>query len=836
MTRRPLNLPTRKAATLVELLVAIVVLIVGVWATLQIFGPGLRIKKHASAEQMAFRFAEGEKARLGELPVALVSRNSTTNEVDFSVNSSAKVSDYLYKVSTVIGEKVKASDYVFLRFGHSLRPTQLAYFPDPYEPLPDPGSDVGGNLLPPSDSSSFKPAPTGIPAGDWDCWQYPRRYTSTTTYLAFDDSPRTQLNAGLVTGDTTSMAVDEATNFPDSGVVAIDDEHIAYTSRTDNPSPTPDTLNDLTRGFGGTTPAYHLAGALVRLYKADKPRWFLISYSYLDSSSQVRDVVGKLYSLDSSAALPDNYIIKLEDSTGNVVIPGSETVFRVVGTSLHPPTSFALDYTDTGTINGPGVFDFSGKFRAQDQTPNQVALPLPGETLLADYDIAGHFGRLDITPPGYRRPSGELETILQNVPLPEITWEDHLVPSSFPYEIRLDYKPIEGDSPLTSSCPSYLMAVVKENPTYFVDPGPPPVTRSGRLYPPLSAHLTAPPYFLPAGETGSMRVDEAANFPGSGVVTIDNEQIAYSSRTDNAFPAYDTLNGLTRGMGGTVPADHLGGALVQVVRLGIGTVDYRNGMLRFTPEIGGKWVRVYYRTQRRLIGHAVKSAAEYAIYVPATNPNESSLGLPAIYDATTSQWRVLYQDPSLSKAMRSPKQFWFIPSVGPGQTTLYTPANLTVLTAAASSGDLSLAVADASAFPAQGVVLVDQEQIRYFSHTNTTLDGLTRGINGTTPAPHSAGAVVLCPRRFYEDASVAVDYSYSYNGAQRQIVGEQHQIKDLGGARYGFVLNHPNVTEITSIRGASAKVRVAWRSQMAFDKLKTFEIRADAVWKGSESG
>ena len=46
-------------------------------------------------------------------------------------------------------------------------------------------------------------------------------------------------------------------------------------------------------------------------------------------------------------------------------------------------------------------------------------------------------------------------------------------------------------------------------------------------------------------------------------------------------------------------------------------------------------------------------------------------------------------------------------------------------------------------FPASGTVQIGSEFIYYASHTSTTLDGLVRGVCGTTAAAHSAADPVL---------------------------------------------------------------------------------------------
>jgi hypothetical protein len=66
----------------------------------------------------------------------------------------------------------------------------------------------------------------------------------------------TTLN-GTITATATSLVLTSATNFPASGVILIDSEQIAYTSKVTN------TLSGLTRGYNGTTAAAHTSGVAV---------------------------------------------------------------------------------------------------------------------------------------------------------------------------------------------------------------------------------------------------------------------------------------------------------------------------------------------------------------------------------------------------------------------------------------------------------------------------------------------------------------------------------------------------------------------------------------------
>jgi len=51
-------------------------------------------------------------------------------------------------------------------------------------------------------------------------------------------------------------------------------------------------------------------------------------------------------------------------------------------------------------------------------------------------------------------------------------------------------------------------------------------------------------------------------------------------------------------------------------------------------------------------------------------------------------------------------------------------------------------VASTVLFPSQGTLYIDNEQIEYTDTEKTSFTGCTRGVNGTTPAPHSEGATV----------------------------------------------------------------------------------------------
>jgi hypothetical protein len=66
----------------------------------------------------------------------------------------------------------------------------------------------------------------------------------------------------------------------------------------------------------------------------------------------------------------------------------------------------------------------------------------------------------------------------------------------------------------------------------------------------------------------------------------------------------------------------------------------------------------------------------------------------------------------------------------------------TKLTSAMDADDTTAAIEYGLQFPATGRVLIDSELIDYTGRIETTLNGLTRGANGTTAAEHSIGRLV----------------------------------------------------------------------------------------------
>lgn len=73
-----------------------------------------------------------------------------------------------------------------------------------------------------------------------------------------------------------------------------------------------------------------------------------------------------------------------------------------------------------------------------------------------------------------------------------------------------------------------------------------------------------------------------------------------------------------------------------------------------------------------------------------------------------------------------------------------------------SSSGSTFVIKNANDFPSSGVILIDKEYMSYTSKTNNTLNGVVRGIAGTTAAFHSANALVK--------SVTEVAHQYQYDG------------------------------------------------------------------------
>jgi len=74
--------------------------------------------------------------------------------------------------------------------------------------------------------------------------------------------------------------------------------------------------------------------------------------------------------------------------------------------------------------------------------------------------------------------------------------------------------------------------------------------------------------------------------------------------------------------------------------------------------------------------------------------------------------------------------------------TLYAPLTLTATTAALTAASTTVPVTSTAGYAPYGRLLIDSELINYTSKTGTNLNGLTRGVGGTTAAAHASVATV----------------------------------------------------------------------------------------------
>ena len=114
------------------------------------------------------------------------------------------------------------------------------------------------------------------------------------------------------------------------------------------------------------------------------------------------------------------------------------------------------------------------------------------------------------------------------------------------------------------------------------------------------------------------------------------------------------------------------------------------------------------------------------------------------------------------------------------------------LSAGISASQVTIALADASSFPTSGFVKIDSEEIQYNGVISNTLQGCTRGVNGTTPATHTGSTAVFSSAVLVTDASHGAD-----NGAFVTFSGAA----SLGGNITAPVLNTEH--EITSVLTAN---------------------------------
>jgi hypothetical protein len=156
------------------------------------------------------------------------------------------------------------------------------------------------------------------------------------------------LSSGINATDT-SLTVASGTNFPNSGVVQIDSEIIAYSGKSTN------ILTGLTRGYNGTTAASHLSAAGVGSY--------LLRVTHAGHGAQANDFV----TFASAVSLGGNMTATVLNQEFQIIAVESSSVYTIlaqayatlngnIGSSntsmtLAPiPPAVTIDFPSTGGV------------------------------------------------------------------------------------------------------------------------------------------------------------------------------------------------------------------------------------------------------------------------------------------------------------------------------------------------------------------------------------------------------------------------------------------------------------------------------------------------------
>ena len=346
-----------KGQTLIEVLVATVILIIGIWGIMAIFVPGLRTGRANKIRAAGIQLAAAEERRgalMYQYPEAIVAKTYSYDADGDSDYDPVWSFDVLWNVSPAHSQT--NTDY-------------LRYV-----------KDVAG-----------EPFVAQNVAGRDDEGEFGAYVVSYTPVLAGSEvvcfaRPYPQYERDAVTWP------DVSNQLTDQGV---DDENLGT-----------DTWKCLVQ-YGGAETRIYFDDYQHPLAVPETQRWFKIDYSWVDADDVVHDVVGEVYVLgdnDDPTEPPLNASILLGDTPDRFiprpgaggaaadVIPGSVTVCRLLE-GCRPRTS------DLGTgdrSTAAGVIRYY--YRPGGFTVNQVARAVPGDLLRVDYSIRGKRQRLAIQP------------------------------------------------------------------------------------------------------------------------------------------------------------------------------------------------------------------------------------------------------------------------------------------------------------------------------------------------------------------------------------------------------------------------------------------------------
>lgn len=140
-----------------------------------------------------------------------------------------------------------------------------------------------------------------------------------------------------------------------------------------------------------------------------------------------------------------------------------------------------------------------------------------------------------------------------------------------------------------------------------------------------------------------------------------------------------------------------------------------------------------------------------------------------------------------------------------GDVTFEASAN--TLASNITALDTTISLTSATGFPDTGLIEINSEQIRYASVSGDDLVGVTRGVNGTTPAAHTATDVVNCATLIVTDtAHGALENDFvTFSGAASlgsqitaDILNQEYQIVSIVSAN-SYLIEARTVASIPSI-------------------------------------
>jgi hypothetical protein len=116
----------------------------------------------------------------------------------------------------------------------------------------------------------------------------------------------------------------------------------------------------------------------------------------------------------------------------------------------------------------------------------------------------------------------------------------------------------------------------------------------------------------------------------------------------------------------------------------------------------------------------------------------------------------------------------------------------------------TLTVTSGTNFPPQGVIKIDSEQISYAAKSGNVLQGLIRGVNGTTAATHNTGANVGCATITFTDVSniadnndfIIISGATSFGGISAGAINKEHQVFEVASGVCYFTTTDFSTSEV----------------------------------------